>query len=167
MILRKATIADIHAIMDIIGRAQASIKKLNIDQWQDGYPGKQIIEKDIEDGNSYVLLKDNKIVGTAAILFDGEKNYEAIYEGRWLGGDKYAAMHRVAVNSQFRRLGLASKIFQEAEKMCLKRGVSSVRIDTHEGNSPMQGLLKKNKYNYCGIIYLEDGSKRLAFEKLL
>ena len=32
---------------------------------------------------------------------------------------------------------------------------------------PMQNLLKKNGFSYCGVIYLEDGGKRIAFEKII
>ena len=42
-----------------------------------------------------------------------------------------------------------------------------MRIDTHEENLGMQGLLKKLGYHYCGVIYLENNDKRLAFEKLI
>lgn len=35
----------------------------------------------------------------------------------------------------------------------------------HEDNILMQSLLKKNGFEYCGIVYLEDGGKRVAFEK--
>jgi hypothetical protein len=31
----------------------------------------------------------------------------------------------------------------------------------------MQSLLKHLKYSYCGDIYLQNGNKRLAFEKLI
>jgi hypothetical protein len=31
----------------------------------------------------------------------------------------------------------------------------------------MQRLLKKNDFQYCGIIHLEDKSERVAFEKIL
>ena len=42
-----------------------------------------------------------------------------------------------------------------------------MRIDTHEENLGMQGLLKKLGYHHCGVIYLENNDKRLAFEKLI
>jgi predicted GNAT family N-acyltransferase len=32
---------------------------------------------------------------------------------------------------------------------------------------PMQKFLQNNGFKYCGIIYLEDGNERLAFEKKL
>jgi hypothetical protein len=31
----------------------------------------------------------------------------------------------------------------------------------------MQSLLKDLKYSYCGEIYLQNGDKRLAYEKLI
>ena len=42
-----------------------------------------------------------------------------------------------------------------------------LRGDTHRGNKIMQRVLEKNGLVYRGIIYLEDGGERLAFEKLL
>lgn len=42
-----------------------------------------------------------------------------------------------------------------------------MRADTHKDNETMQSLLLKNGYEYCGIIFVEDGTERLAFEKAL
>ncbi|WP_455539180.1 hypothetical protein [Terrisporobacter sp.] len=47
----------------------------------------------------------------------------------------------------------------------MEKKVHSIKIDTHEKNISMQNLLKKNNFEYCGIVYLEDGGKRVAFEK--
>ena len=41
----------------------------------------------------------------------------------------------------------------------------NVRIDTHEDNYVMQNMLKKLGYTYCGIIHLENGDPRLAYQK--
>lgn len=43
----------------------------------------------------------------------------------------------------------------------------NVRIDTHRDNQPMQALLKKCGFAYCGRIFLADGSERIAFQKTL
>jgi len=42
-----------------------------------------------------------------------------------------------------------------------------MRIDTHEDNLGMQKLLRSSGYTYCGVIYLTNGDKRLAFENIL
>ena len=53
------------------------------------------------------------------------------------------------------------------EELCKERGIPSIKIDTHEQNLGMQHILRKNGYTYCGVIYVEDGTKRLAYEKVL
>ena len=39
-----------------------------------------------------------------------------------------------------------------------------MRIDTHEDNKPMQGALKKFGFRECGVIHLERGAERIAFD---
>jgi len=113
------------------------------------------------------LLKDDNVVGTVVVSFDKDKNYEYIYNGGWVSDDKYAVIHRMAVDSNYKGIGLSSVIIKNIEKLCLGKGMHSIRIDTHKENISMQRLLQKNEFKYCGIIYLEDKSKRIAFEKTL
>ena len=167
MIFRKATETDLNPIMNIISQAQNYFKEQGIDQWQNGYPNRQTIKQDIENGNSYVLLKDDIIVGTVAIIPGVEKTYESIYNGEWKSTGEYVTIHRIAIDSRYKRLGFATMVLDKVEEMCKNMGINSIRLDTHEENLPMQNLLKKNNYEYCGIIYLEDKSERLAFEKIL
>lgn len=167
MEFRKTAKTDIKDIMNIISQAQDYFKEQGIDQWQNNYPSVETINNDIANKHSYVLLKDNNIVATAAVSFDGEKTYDTIYEGQWISNNEFAVIHRIAVHSDYKGLGLSSEIMKNVEKLCLDTGVYSIKVDTHEENLSMQKLLKKNNFKYCGIIYLEDGNKRIAFEKTL
>lgn len=167
MEFRKTVETDINNIMDIIKQAQAYFKQQRINQWQNNYPNVETISNDIAQEHSYVLLKDNKIVATSAVSFDGEKTYDTIYEGEWISNNKYAVIHRIAVDNTYKGLGLSSQIVSHVEELCLNKGIHSIKVDTHEENISMQKLLKKNEFKYCGVIYLEDSSKRIAFEKVL
>jgi GNAT superfamily N-acetyltransferase len=167
MEFKKAVDKDINNIMSIIKKAQQYFKEKNIDQWQNKYPNFQTIKNDIKNKNSYVLFKENKILGTAVVIFEKEKNYEVIYDGEWISNGEYATIHRIAIDSNYKGFGLGSVIIEGIEEICLNRGKTSVRVDTHIENLSMQKLLEKNKYRHCGTIYLEDGSKRIAFEKIL
>lgn len=153
--------------MDIIREAQEYFRKKGIDQWQNNYPNIETIKMDMRHDNSYVFVKDNLIVGTVALTFDREKSYENIVQGSWKSAQDYGAIHRIAVAHECRGMGISSIIIEDIEKICLNRGIHSIRVDTHKDNTPMQKLLEKNKFQYCGIIYLEDGGERLAFEKIL
>lgn len=161
----KAVEADANSIMNIIKQAQDYFRKQGINQWQDNYPNIKMVMNDISNGNGYVLLKDNNVVGTVVVTFDGEKNYESIYNGEWVSNNKYAVIHRMAVDSNCKGIGLSSVIIKNIEKICLNKGIYSIRIDTHKENISMQKLISKSGFQYCGIIYLDDKSKRIAFEK--
>ena len=64
MEFRKSVKSDIPEIMGIIKQAQDYFKEKNIDQWQNGYPNEEVINNDIENEESYVMIKDDKIVAT-------------------------------------------------------------------------------------------------------
>ena len=165
--LRYTKLEDIERVMEIIKQAQQYFKEKGINQWQNGYPNAKVIENDIKNGHSFVLIKNNEIVGTIAISFEGEVTYNKIFEGAWKSNDNYAVIHRISVDHDLKGIGLSSEMIKQTELMCNKKSVGSIKVDTHEDNQAMQRSLIKNGFDYCGVIYLADGSKRVAFQKCL
>ena len=167
MEFRKSIKSDIKEIINIIEEAQSYFKANGIDQWQNGYPNEESIMNDIESGESYVLLKDDKVIATAYLSFSGESDYDVIYDGKWISQGDYAVVHRVAVSSNIKGHGVAGELFKYIEEICLGNNIKHIKIDTHRQNKSMQRFLSKNGFEYCGVIYLEDNSERIAFEKVL
>lgn len=108
---------------------------------------------------------ENRIIGYAAILFDGEPAYEAI-EGAWLGGPDYAAVHRMALADEALHQGTGTALLCEAMRLARLRGRSSFRIDTARENLPMRRLLAALGFAYRGTVRYASG-ERMAFEKPL
>lgn len=162
----KAVETDANCILNIIKQAQYYFKEQGINQWQDNYPNFETVKNDIKSKNGYVLLKGNDVIGTVVVIFDGDKNYEYIVSGGWISNDEYAVIHRIAVDVSYKGLGLSSLIIKNIVGICLDKGIHSIKVDTHRENISMQRLLKKNGFQYCGIIYLENKSERMAFEKI-
>lgn len=167
MEFRKADFSDLDTIMEIVLQAQNFLKKLNVNQWQNGYPSREIIYQDIANDNGYVMTDDKKVIAMATVIFTNEPTYEHIFDGKWLTEKEYSVVHRLAVDSHCKNSGVATAILEEIEKMTKNKKIDSIRVDTHEDNIPMQNLLMKNGFVYCGVIFLQDGNKRIAFEKLL
>lgn len=167
MILRLSTVKDLINIMNIINEGKEFLKNNKVNQWQNGYPNEEVIFNDINNNESYVMENNGEIVGTAALSFNGEKTYDKIYEGKWISNGSYAVIHRIAASKVEGIKSIGSEILKKSEEICLSRNIKNIKIDTHEDNKAMQGLLLKNNYKYCGVIYLVDGSKRIAFEKEL
>lgn len=162
---------DIDAMTSIFDEARGTIGKLGIDQWQDGYPRLSDINKDLDLRSSRVIVDDfGNVIGTFSLFFDGEPTYDRIFDGHWLSGDEnilYLTIHRVAILVSHRGKGYAREMLEYSEEEARRAGLSSLRIDTHRGNVVMRRMLEKNGFHYCGIIYLDTGAERVAYEKVL
>ena len=170
MTIRPSLTTDLPALMPIFDEARRTIAALGIDQWQDGYPNREVIAADIERGESYAVEIDGNICGTFVMLTDGEPTYNKIYDGTWLTGDTpdgYLAIHRVAISVAHRGSGISSAIIAHAADFAKAHGKTSLRIDTHEGNIVMRRMLEKNGFTHCGTIYLASGAARVAYEKVI
>lgn len=40
-----------------------------------------------------------------------------------------------------------------------------LRADTHKDNNVMQHLFEKNGFERCGVIYVENGTPRFAYQR--
>ena len=162
MILRPTKIEDISRVIDIINQAKTYFKNNDIDQWQDGYPNEETIEKDIENNEAYVLEEDGVILGTCMVTIHGERAYNRI-EGKWILNCPYICVHRIAVDNEYKGKGLASTILDQV--VAMYPDYHSVRMDTHHDNLSMQSFLTKYGFKYCGEITLKSGALRRAYEK--
>lgn len=162
---RYARVTDIPVIMTIIGQAKRRLNGLGVDQWQDGYPDEAAIRKDIQNKNGHVFTKEGEVVAYAAAVFDRDPYYEHI-DGRWLTDNPYVVVHRIAVHDRHTHQGVATDIMKAVERMAVKKGVPSFRIDTHHDNHYMRNMIRSVGFTLCGIVQVRDGI-RLAYEKIL
>ena len=162
MKIRHSTEKDISQMMRLIQQAQSYFKRNGIDQWQDGYPNEETIEKDIENNEAYVLEEDGVILGTCMVTIHGEPAYNRI-EGKWILNCPYICVHRIAVDNEYKGKGLASTILDQV--VAMYPDYHSVRMDTHHDNLSMQSFLTKYGFKYCGEITLKSGALRRAYEK--
>lgn len=159
MEIRKTKLSELSAVMLIYNEARRYMRSQgNMKQWTNGYPRDDVILNDIQNGNSYVCMDDNRIAGVFSLIIGEDPTYARIYEGSWLSDEPYGTVHRIAV--AIHNKGVATICLDWCLNKC---GI--VRIDTHRDNWAMQKLVTKNGFSYCGIIYQPDGSPRLAYQK--
>ena len=129
----------------------------NMEQWV-GYPTCDDLREDIERGVSYILEEEGHAAGTVAMVPGDEPTYAYIDHGRWIDtGTPYTTLHRMAKVPGVH--GIADAAFAHA-----KQHFDHLRVDTHATNRPMRHLLAKEGFVYCGLIYMPDGSPRVAYE---
>lgn len=155
--VRHAEFSDLEAVMEIFEYAKMRMREWgNTTQWVNGYPSSEVILDDIMKGNCYVTESEKGIIGVFSFIIGEEPNYSVI-DGCWPDNDKYGTIHRIASAPGAR--GIADI----ALDFCKNFGVN-VRIDTHADNAPMLGWIATRGFSYCGIIYVEDGTPRKAFQ---
>lgn len=160
MKIRQSTIDDLKRLMHIYGYARTLMAANgNANQWINGYPSEDLIRQEIANGHSWVCLDENGIiVGTFCLIEGEDPSYAYIEDGKWLNTLPYVTVHRLATSGEKR--GVADACFQ----WCFER-YANVRVDTHRDNIIMQNILKKYGFVYCGIIYVANGTPRLAFQR--
>lgn len=163
--IEKTKPEQLDAVMELYANARRFMAEHgNPDQWGSTFPPVEMIKADIAAGESYVCLVDERI---AAVFYhragfrcgvQDDPDYRKIEEGKWLNPDDYGVVHRITSDGLTK--GVASYCLQWALEQC-----GNIKIDTHRNNVVMQNMLKKNGFSYCGLVYMEDGSERLAFQK--
>lgn len=148
MIITKANALDLDSIMEIIDQAKAYLKSQKIDQWQDAYPNKDVLENDITHDSLYVVKEDNLIIGVFCVG-DYEPTYDVIYKGEWSTNRDYVVVHRFAVRNEYKGKGVAKYIFDY-----VKKDHGYIRVDTHPENKSMIKCLYNNGFTYRGEIFL-------------
>lgn len=158
--IQKANLSQFSQIMAIYESARAFMARNgNPDQWGTAYPSQEMIRQDILNEKCYVNLYGDTVNAVFYFAAEEDPTYGYI-EGAWLNGEPYGVIHRIAVGNSGK--GVAAECFAFAEAHC-----SNLRVDTHEKNIPMQRCLDKHGFTRCGVIYLEDGDPRIAYQKVI
>ncbi len=164
--IRKATADDLPEILGIYARAREFMKANgNESQWGLPSPGKTVspaedkIRDNIEKGIQLVCMTEwaegravPQIAATFAFTIGiPESAYSSIYDGTWPddGNEPYGVVHSFAT----------SGIVKGAGKFCLAWCLDQcgyLKIDTHPDNRPMQSLLEKCGFTYCGKILMPE-----------
>ncbi len=168
MKFRKATTADIPAVLGLWTNAKAFLHSQGLPQWQQGYPDLPEAEADIAAGRLWLAVEDDAPLAVFAFDTEPDPSYAALAEGEWRIPGAYGALHRIAVADAARGKGVGRTAAAHCRTLCAQLGLPALRVDTHPDNRPMRTMLEKAGFSHCGLLYLvgglEDGSPRVAYE---
>ena len=156
--IRPATLSDLPVIENIYAIArQFMADNGNPTQWGDGYPKRELLESDIEKGELFVYEEEGTLHGVFAFILGEDPTYAYIEDGQWPNSKPYGTIHRIASDGQ------KKGVFTPCFAFALSRA-DEIRIDTHHDNKPMQHVVEKHGFQYCGVIYVSDGTPRKAYQ---
>ena len=158
--IRQALFPDLPQILSIYAYARRFMAEHgNPTQWGSTRPTEADISARIARNELFVLEDNSSIHGVFAFISGEDPTYHVIENGHWLSDAPYGTIHAVASDGSIH--GFLTQIVT----YCLQT-IRHLRIDTHPDNLIMQHVITKNGFTKCGIIYVADGTPRLAYERL-
>lgn len=155
--IKKATREDLPRIEEIYAYArQFMAKNGNPNQWGTAHPPVEQLKKDIEQNRLYLVTDRDTVHGVFYFCVEVDPTYAVIYDGAWHQEKTYGVIHRIASDG-------SGGILKAAVEFA-KTQIGYLRIDTHEDNRVMQKAVQKLGFQKCGIIYIADGTPRIAYD---
>ena len=140
MEIRKASVQDLGQIMQVYDKARKFMRENgNAEQWGEDYP-------------------EGRIACVFYYAAEEDEDYKEI-NGKWLNEEPYGVVHRVA----------STGIVRGAASFCLDWAYAqtqNLRMDTYSDNIPMQKLLEKCGFQYCGSFERLGMDKWMAYQKI-
>ena len=156
--IRNAEIADMPRIEEIYAGARIFMAEHgNPHQWGTKNPPTDRLMQDIAERRLYVITEKEAIHGVFYLYIGEDPTYQVIYDGSWRSDEIYGTIHRIAGDGSG---GILKTAVEFSEKQ-----ISYLRIDTHEDNAVMQSAVQKLGFHRCGIINVDDGTPRIAYDR--
>lgn len=158
--VRNAEMQDLSRVNEIYAYARAFMKKTgNPNQWGNNTPETEQLITDIQERKLFVICEDAIIHGVFFFWIGPDPTYFHIEDGNWRSDTEYGTIHRIA--------GDSSRGILHTAVSFAKTQIKHLRIDTHHDNWVMQKAVAKQGFQRRGVIYIEDGSPRIAYDYLI
>ncbi|NND63605.1 MAG: GNAT family N-acetyltransferase [Flavobacteriaceae bacterium] len=155
--IRLAKVQEIEEIMSITRACAVKMISEGIYQWNEHYPHIEAFQNDLMRNELYVLIEENKLVGSITISTVKDEEYIPI---KWLTEDNLNYyIHRLAIDPTFQHKGYARKLMDFAEDFAKKKQANSIRLDTFSKNRRNQRFYESRGYRRLGNIYFPKQSE--------
>ena len=166
MIIRKGKISDLDNIMKMYKSCVSGMIKNGIDQWDESYPDNKTIFEDLDNQSYYVVEEKKEIIGGINIDQNQDKTYLDInWEDKT---NSFLVVHRLAVKEEFWNKKIGKDLMLFAEKIVIKKGLNSIRLDTYSNNPKAMEFYRRLGYRELGSINLKPNKNEYyCFEKII
>jgi ribosomal protein S18 acetylase RimI-like enzyme len=153
-IIRIALISDLEIVLAIVRETTRHMDEQGIFQWDDLYPEKAILQKDIENSQMHLIEEEGEVAGMITLNEKQEPEYNDV---RWIYPGRILVVHRLGVAPEHQGKGLASHLMDFAEAKALSQGYDAIRLDAFTKNPLALGLYEHRGYRKAGTVSFRKG----------
>ncbi len=157
MKVRTITREDIPVVMKMINEAKVNMKNMGIDQWQDGSPSTETLEKYVNAKNGFI----NEDLNAFGALVEYDPDYK-----KYLSGN-YVVLHTFVVDQSLRGKGVSDEFFDAILKNAIEMKYEVLGVDTHRDNKAMMSFIGRHDFIKLGEVFIDGVKPRIAFYKKL
>ena len=166
MIIKVAEKYNLDSIMYMYSSCVSAMIEKGINQWDNEYPNKDIIKKDIKAKTYFIVLFENKVIAGINIDKNQDDKYLTI---NWKDtSNSFLVVHRLAVSKKWWGKGIGKLLMLYAEDLVIQKQLKSIRLDTYSENPHAIDFYKKLGYQELGSIDLKPNKKEYyCYEKII
>lgn len=164
--IRLAQPEDFDTIWSLIRRTVTKMNAEGSEQWGEHYPTPADFQNDIQKQRLLAAISpQGKLVGVACFTDEEEADYLDI---PFDISAPAAVVHRLAVDPDVRRQGIAHLLLDRVEAWAKEQGIPTFHVDTYSKNTVMQGFFERRGFVQKGTFSLPHYTLPfLVYEKLL
>lgn len=161
--IKKLSIEHLSDAFSIIESVIAKMNAEQIFQWDEQYPTREIIEKDISEGLAFGFFHQDELRGYIVLNEEYSPEYNML---EWKDTNGTALIvHRLSIKADCQGQGIAKQLMIFAEEYARNKRYSSTRLDAFLHNKAALNLYKNLGYTKVGTVTFRKGRFN-CYEKL-
>ncbi len=145
-------------LSDAFSIIESVIDKMNAEQifqWDEQYPSREIIKKDISEGSAFGFFQSDELRGYIVLNEEYSPEYNSL---EWKDKNGTALIvHRLSIKADCQGQGIAKQLMMFAEEYARNRGNSSIRLDAFLHNKAALSLYDNLGYTKVGTVTFRKG----------
>lgn len=138
--------------------------KNGIDQWDNIYPNRNILEKDIAQKQLHIGILEETIASAYVLNEEYDEQYA---NGIWkYPNSTFYVIHRLCVNPIYQNNGVGTLTMLHIENEVHKMGVNTIRLDAYTLNPYAVKMYESLGYLKVGYAYWRKGKFYLMEKKI-
>lgn len=148
---RLAAESDLDEICALVQSAIAVMDRQGIPQWDEVYPAREDLLRDIQCSSLFVGERDCGSGKRIAVIYVlNTECYEGYETAAWQRDDGYRVLHRLCVHPDFQNQGIARQTLAHIEQEAARLGAGSLRLDVFSRNPYSLRLYEHTGYRKTG-----------------
>jgi ribosomal protein S18 acetylase RimI-like enzyme len=144
----------LEAIFGVVRDATRWMDAQGIRQWDEIYPNREILGKDVERNEMHVIQAEGGVGGLMVLNEHQPPEYGAV---EWRHTGRALVVHRLTIHPTCQRRGLATHLMDFAEETAAMEGYNCIRLDAFTCNPAAFTLYENRGYRKAGLVRFRKG----------